>query len=332
MSEYSKLPFAFITPSEVLAAAIVLPLLCIFFIAVRFYVRHIQKQEISVDDWMGVVAMLLIIGMGVCLIIGAEQHVMGYAAPLPEGFDPQEAYQEFLGSYEKEAKIEFYYQLLMIVAYGFIKLSLVFFYRRLFFVIKWSTFDIVSLAYIAIICMWTLAFFLLFLFACKSKIYLHWAPLSDVENQCGDPLAPELGLVISDLITDLMVLALPLPIIWRLRVSTARKISITLVFIVGLIAIAASITRMAIYIIVSYRSFSSGYDIDQTVTTMLWWSMVEACLGLITSCLPVLSPLLRKVTLPGSLTSLVDRVLKVATSPETDPMVTFFSNPVMVQS
>jgi hypothetical protein len=55
---------------------------------------------------------------------------------------------------------------------------------------------------------------------------------------------------------------------------------------------------MVIYIIVSYRTFDSGYDLDQTVTTMLYWSMVEACLGLITSCLPVLSALLRKFRTP----------------------------------
>jgi hypothetical protein len=150
----------------------------------------------------------------------------------------------------------------MIIAYGFIKLSLVFFYRRLFVVLKWSAFDIISLAYIAIIIMWTLAFFFLFLFMCKTKIYLHWAPLSETEDQCGDPLAPELGLVISDLITDIMILTLPMPIvcftipycelslcervlsfdilirinqIWRLTVHWSRKLTISLVFLVGLV-------------------------------------------------------------------------------------------------
>lgn len=92
-------------------------------------------------------------------------------------------------------------------------------------------------------------------------------------------------------------------------------------------AIAASITRMAIYIIVSYRTFSSGYDIDQTVTTMLWWSMVEAGLGLITSCLPVLSPLLRKVKFPDSLTSLIDRVAKSGDESGDRPTNDFLQQP-----
>jgi hypothetical protein len=65
---------------------------------------------------------------------------------------------------------------------------------------------------------------------------------------------------------------------------------------------------MAIYITVSYRSFSSGYDIDQTVTTMLYWSMIEACLGSMTSSLPVLSPLFRKIRFSDSLNRLLDNL------------------------
>jgi hypothetical protein len=67
---------------------------------------------------------------------------------------------------------------------------------------------------------WTLTFFFLFLFGCGTKIYLHWAPLADVQDQCVNPLAPELGLVISDLITDLMILVLPLPIVCSLCIHS----------------------------------------------------------------------------------------------------------------
>lgn len=44
---------------------------------------------------------------------------MGYTTPLPEGVDPQEAYQEFLGSYEKEAKVSIYSRLNFHVHYFF---------------------------------------------------------------------------------------------------------------------------------------------------------------------------------------------------------------------
>ena len=163
---------------------------------------------------------------------------MGYPTPLPVGVNTQNAYENYLSAYEKEAKvslcvegqsfrereadaparlqIEFYFQLIMIAAYGFIKLSILFFYRRVFSVHAKSTFGIISMAVIVIIIAWTLAFFLWFLFGCRTKIYLHWAPFAEVQDQCGNPLSPEIGLVVSDLATDLIILALPLPIVSEL--------------------------------------------------------------------------------------------------------------------
>jgi hypothetical protein len=58
---------------------------------------------------------------------------------------------------------------------------------------------------------------------------------------------------------------------------------------------------MVIFLIVSYGSFESDYDLNQTKRAMFYWSMVEEGLGLISSCLPVLSPLLRRINFPKSL-------------------------------
>lgn len=93
-------------------------------------------------------------------------------------------------------------------------------------------------------------------------------------------------------------------------------------------AIAASIARMVIYIIVSYEGYGAGYDLDreffssssrpscpsslnmsfpETVTTMLWWSMIEASLGLIAACLPTLSFLTRKISMANLFSRLRSR-------------------------
>ncbi|GKZ27005.1 hypothetical protein AbraIFM66951_003936 [Aspergillus brasiliensis] len=201
----------------------------------------------------------------------------------------------YMKAYEIEAKIEFYYQLFMIPAYGFIKLSIILFYRRIFLVSKNSKLNWAFHGLVGLTVVWTLAFFLLFLFGCREKIYLHWAPLEEVNNQCGNPLTAESALVISDLIMDLMIFCLPLPIIWGLQMRLGQKIALIGVFCVGFVAVAASIVRLAIYLIVYMIGFEAGYDLDQTVTTMLWWSMIEASLGLIVACLPVLRPLLSNI-------------------------------------
>ncbi|PWY88386.1 hypothetical protein BO70DRAFT_359820 [Aspergillus heteromorphus CBS 117.55] len=101
----------------------------------------------------------------------------------------------------------------MIPAYGLIKLSIILLYRRIFLVHKNSKLGWTFHGFVTLTVVWTLAFFLLFLFGCREKIYLHWAPLEEVKNQCGNPLTAESALVISDLIMDLMILFLPLPIV-----------------------------------------------------------------------------------------------------------------------
>ncbi|RAL11811.1 uncharacterized protein BO97DRAFT_346220 [Aspergillus homomorphus CBS 101889] len=235
--------------------------------------------------------------MGVCFICGYAQGIMGYPTPYPAGSDPNAAMATYMSAYEKEAKIEFYFQLFLIAALGLIKLAITFFYRRMFLVHKHTRMDFVFHVLIGTLVAWTLAFFLLFLFGCKEKIYLHWAPLDEVKSQCGNALAAEAALVISDLITDLMIFLLPLPIIWRLQMRTGQKLALTGVFCVGFMAVIASVVRLAIYLIVYDIGYDARYDLNQTVTTMLWWSMIEAALGLLASCLPVIRSLFNESSL-----------------------------------
>ena len=50
--EYTKLPVPYVTPGEIYAASIVLPLLGIVFILLRFYARTLKKNSIGLDDWL----------------------------------------------------------------------------------------------------------------------------------------------------------------------------------------------------------------------------------------------------------------------------------------
>ena len=100
----------------------------------------------------------------------------------------------------------------MTLAYGFIKLSVTFFYRRIFVAKRWSIFDIVTKITIVLTVLWTLAFFLISIAGCGKNISYNWGPLED-EYRCITGL-PELeALMISDFITDLFVLLLPFPLV-----------------------------------------------------------------------------------------------------------------------
>ncbi|KAE8160740.1 hypothetical protein BDV40DRAFT_313556 [Aspergillus tamarii] len=270
--QWTHLQFPLASAGEVLAAGVVLPIVCLACVMLRFVARGSQKIKAYRRTSADIIP---------SRDSGYSVHVMGYPTPYPMSDDPKKALAKYNHAYETEAKIEFYFQLFMIAAYGFIKASIVLFYRRIFVSNKKSRFAIISNICLAVTVVWAVAFFLLFLFGCKTKIYLHWAPLQEVRDQCGDPLAAETALVVSDLITDLAILLLPFP-----KYTTSR------LFLFPTRALSASIVRLAIYLIVFLVGYEAGYDPDQTVTTMLWWSMIEASLGLIAACLPTLRPVI----------------------------------------
>ena len=113
---------------------------------------------------------------------------------------------------------------MLILAVGCVKLSIIFFCRRIFLVSKRTMFGICSTLMIIISVCWTLAFFLLFLFGCGRHLAAHWGTLANLERVCGNGLALETSLVVTDLATDLMVWFLPLPMV-RIFPPADRQLS-----------------------------------------------------------------------------------------------------------
>ncbi|KAK9771884.1 putative Integral membrane protein [Seiridium cardinale] len=286
--QWLQLPFALVTPGQVLAAGIVLPLVCIACVGLRFYVRRLQKTSPGVDDWLIAVGVVFIAGMGACLIIGERLGVAGYPTPVPDGTDASEASGLFL-----EAYIEFALQFIQVFAYGFVKAGVICFCRRIFVGHKNSAFDWASKVLIAMVVLWSVGFWMALVVGCGKSVELHWAPLQVLVEAGCDASTPEEAMVISDLILDLFILILPLPAIWKLNMSVGRKYAVTGIFLFGIMSIAASAARVAIYLTVLYQGYSAGYDINRTSSTMLWWSMLEVSLAGIAACLPTFSFLVK---------------------------------------
>ena len=115
----------------------------------------------------------------------------------------------------------------MILVYGFIKLSVLFFYRRIFVARMWSTFDVVTKITAFIVVLWTIGFFLINLFGCGKHLDWGWGPL-DEEDHCVDGLKELEALMISDFITDLLVIALPFPIVSWMKIVRDAVLTLTI--------------------------------------------------------------------------------------------------------
>lgn len=83
--------------------------------------------------------------------------------------------------------------------------------------------------------------------------------------------------------TDIIILAIPLPMLWGLQVKLSKKIAIGLFICSGTFVIAAAIVRAAL----TLGNTPSGLNINR-------WGVRETIVGIITVNLPILRPMFRR--------------------------------------
>lgn len=110
------------------------------------------------------------------------------------------------------------------------KISVLLFYRRLFSV---PGFRRINNAFIVTTVAWGLAFTLAFAFQCIPVSTIWEKPEPEYGNLCLELRPFYLSLAISDLILDVLVLMLPLPQIWHLKVSLRQRLAIGGTFLLG---------------------------------------------------------------------------------------------------
>ncbi|KAF5868422.1 putative integral membrane protein [Botrytis fragariae] len=218
--------FKYVNEQEVIALGVTLPIVGIFIVGLRFLTRRLQNTKRGVDDWLILSGLIWLIGMGICLIDGrAHNGAFGSPTPAaPSDFSPEE--EELY----TDPSTTFGQKIFMILAYGSIKLSIIAFYRRIFVVSKNDAFNRVSKISAAVIFLWTVAFIFIIIFDCGTAVWANW----------GSPPLRSLSTVllvspatISDFLVDIYVLLLPLPIIWKLRLSLKKKIAVSGIFLLG---------------------------------------------------------------------------------------------------
>lgn len=92
-------------------------------------------------------------------------------------------------------------------------------------------------------------------------------------------------MAIINVATDVAILTLPIPYIWRLSLQKARKVQLTAVFATGGAVIAFGVIRAV--------NVGSASPIDQSWSDVpaAMWSVLEICVGVVSANLPCLRPL-----------------------------------------
>ena len=100
---------------------------------------------------------------------------------------------------------------MQILSLGFIKLSVVMFYRRIFCtgVRTCISYSVIFMS--GLIIAWTIAFFFVFIFYCGRHPSKAWGTVADIVKYCPNALNDQLALGISDAIMDIFIIAMPIP-------------------------------------------------------------------------------------------------------------------------
>ncbi|CAJ2511901.1 Uu.00g075260.m01.CDS01 [Anthostomella pinea] len=160
-----------------------------------------------------------------------------------------------------------------------IKLSLFFQYYRLIRDIPRYSF--IYIVIMGIITSWTIAQILVLSLICI-PVQGYWDPT--ISAKCLDPDSVVWVNSIGNIVTDIIVLLLPMPVAWRLNLKKGQKWGVIGIFGLGFLTCVVSIFRL-----VFFTMMTADYTRD--FVPFLAWSQAEMASGLICSALITLRPL-----------------------------------------
>lgn len=124
-------------------------------------------------------------------------------------------------------------------------------------------------------------FTFLFIFPCR-PIAMQWD--SDLSGKCIDTLKSYYALAGTSLGFDLLIIALPLPVLWNLQLGKRQKVALCCVFAIGFFVTIIQIIR--IFTIARLKTYTDSKPV-------ILWSIIEISLAVIIACVPTYGPYFR---------------------------------------
>lgn len=104
-------------------------------------------------------------------------------------------------------------EILQVPALGLVKSSFILLYRRVFTKRTAPVFNMISWLVLAVVVSWALAFFFSLVFMCGTDFSAYWTSTEVEKARCVDTNALHNAFAISDFLTDLLIVLLPLPMV-----------------------------------------------------------------------------------------------------------------------
>ncbi|KAI1088907.1 hypothetical protein F5B19DRAFT_401397 [Rostrohypoxylon terebratum] len=251
----------------------------------RIFTSVHRHRKLQIDDYLMICAVILSDGI-IAAMLAAVTKGFGLHQFRVLATDPQPPL-----SLVQILQIVWAYAVLNGFCFSTIKLSILFFLRRLFWVSRW--FKIAWWINVVYVVLWTIGSTLFYIFQCApvdfywNKIYAGVGmtpPPGDEHGKCIKALASIGTPIILNTIGDLFVLLLPLPILLKLQTTTPKRLRLLGLFVIGFMATAAGFVRFAFIFATNPRA-----DVTYSSVEFLLWSNIEEALGIVCANIPIIA-------------------------------------------
>lgn len=187
------------------------------FVGLRLLCRRRLQQKLWWDDWLIILSMACNLFFSVGLIFAMYSQGLG----LPAAAVPQ-SHIATLAKIALAAKIVFAWNLCLT------KISILLMYYRIFHLSRSARVYAVGIG--AFVILWSAMSTCLFIFTCN-PIQKLWDPT--VPGRCISLVGRWIASAVSTVLTDLAIIFLPMPQVFRMSLSKMEKLAVTLVFAQG---------------------------------------------------------------------------------------------------
>ncbi|EUC30226.1 hypothetical protein COCCADRAFT_104455 [Bipolaris zeicola 26-R-13] len=260
--------------------AIAFAILPTFFVGLRIWAKQISKR-IGWDDFLTLGALAICLTCCFLQLATAIHGYLGAHQPLDKNGQPIMDDPGLI--FFEETK--FAINMISIVGLGLVKSSILILYKTIFDVRKFRICVYIVLAYVVA---WTISFTFSHLFTCY-PITVFIEPYYG--NSCVETVPMFLALLYTDVIADLAILFLPIPMVMSVRMQMKRKIAVIVMLSLGAAVCAVSITRVVATYSIAKEYIKHPEDVIYYTAPVFFWTNIELSLGLVCACLPTLRPI-----------------------------------------
>lgn len=212
--------------TEIVAIVAVMTVVSTVAVILRLLGRRVSAAEYGVDDFLIVVALVLTYGLNVNELIAVHF-----------GFGRHQLMLN-LDHISKFLLNDWTIQIIFACAITVTRFSLLVFYHRIFPV---KRFTIVAIITGCILLAWWIGFIFAILFSCR-PIESFWNKA--LIDHCVNEHTLSWGVTGSELATNVMMLVLPIPWLWDLRLACTKKLALIGLFMLGCLLVESSISLL----------------------------------------------------------------------------------------